>query len=401
MQKLRFFTSGESHGRGLIGFLQGLPAGVPVNPDLIDTDLRRRQMGYGRGGRMKIEQDHAELIAGVRWGKTIGSPIAVLIENRDHKNWREGMSSEAVHADSLAAVTRPRPGHADLAGALKFDHSDVRNILERSSARETAARVALGSIAKQFLTEFGITVGSWVIRIGKACMPISELCSQDLHLLAEADASDVRCPNPLVAKKMRTQIDTAAKRGDTIGGVFEVVVFNVPIGLGSHIQWDVKLDARLAFAVMSIQAIKGVEIGLGFGVGDRFGSDAMDEIFYARKKSSYGVEGRSGAPYLRKTNYAGGIEGGMTNGMPIVVRAAMKPIPTLRKALRSVDLITKKPFEAAYERSDTCAVPAASVVGEAMVALVITDAMLEKFGGDSLAETKRNYESYLEAISHR
>lgn len=398
MRKLRFFTSGESHGKGLVGLLEGLPAGVPVKQELIDADLQRRQGGYGRGGRMKIEQDHAELISGVRWGKTLGSPIAVLIVNRDHKNWLEGMSSDAVHTGSIPAVTRPRPGHADLAGALKYDQSDVRNILERSSARETATRVALGAIAKQFLAEFGIGVGSYVTQIGRAKMPVSDTACPDRLLFERADASAVRCPDEKTTKKMIRQIDEAIKKGDTVGGVFEVVALNLPIGLGSHVQWDAKLDARLAYAVMSIQAIKGVELGMGFGVAERFGSEVMDEIFFDKKRVPKAKSMPCRSPYYRETNRAGGVEGGMTNGMPVVVRAAMKPIPTLRKALRSVDLVTKKPFEAAYERSDTCAVPAASVVGEAMVALVLADAVMEKFGGDSLEETKRNYDSYLAQI---
>lgn len=399
MRKLRFFTAGESHGKGLVGMLEGLPSGVPVHQDTIDHELRRRQGGYGRGGRMKIEQDHAELISGVRWGETLGSPVAVLIENRDHKNWLEGMSSDAVHKGSIPAVTRPRPGHADLAGALKYDHDDVRNILERSSARETATRVALGAIAKQFLSQFDIVIGSLVTQIGKAKMPPVDFCCLDKAVFAAADASPVRCPDEKTSKKMVRQIDEAVKRGDTVGGAFEVVAFNLPIGLGSHVQWDAKLDARLAQALMSIQAIKGVELGIGFGVAERFGSEVMDEIFYDKKRAAKAKKDLCCSSYVRETNRAGGVEGGMTNGMPVVVRAAMKPIPTLRKALRSVDLLTKKPFEAAYERSDTCAVPAAAVVGEAMVALVLADAMLEKFGGDSLAETKRNYESYLNQIN--
>lgn len=399
MGKLRFFTTGESHGRGLVGMLEGLPSGVPVQRDAIDNELRRRQGGYGRGGRMKIEQDHAELLSGVRWGKTLGSPIAVFIENRDHKNWLEGMSPEALHSGSVAAVTRPRPGHADLAGALKYAHDDVRNVLERSSARETAARVAIGAIAKQFLARFGVTIGSYVTQIGTAKMPPVDSSCLDMTLFEAADASPVRCPDEKVSQKMIKQIDRAIQQGDTVGGVFEVVALNLPIGLGSHVQWDAKLDARLAYAVMSIQAIKGVEIGLGFGVSERFGSEVMDEIFFDKKRAAKAKNRMNCSPYYRETNRAGGIEGGMTNGMPVIVRGAMKPIPTLRKALRSVDLNTKKPFEAAYERSDTCAVPAAAVVGEAMVALVLSDAMLEKFGGDSLAETMRNYDSYLKQIN--
>jgi chorismate synthase len=392
MSILRFLTSGESHGKALTGVIEGIPAGLALSSGDIDTDLKRRQGGYGRGGRMKIEADHAEILSGVRWGKTMGSPISLLIENRDWKNWSEGMSPEARHEGSIAAVTRPRPGHADLAGSLKYNQSDVRNILERSSARETAMRVALGAVAKKFLSEFGITVGSYVVRIGAAKAGIEGKDLAEVELMDNfraAEESPVRCPDAGAARKMLGQIDRALKEGNSLGGIFEVFINGLPVGLGSHIQWDRKLDGRLAQALMSIQAIKGVEVGAGFGMAAKSGAEVMDEIFYQNAKRG---DGRK-AGFYRKTNNAGGIEGGMTNGMPVVVRAAMKPIPTLRKPLMSVDIRTKKPFQAAYERSDVCAVPAAAVVGEAMAALVIAEAFLEKFGGDSLQETKANFSS--------
>jgi chorismate synthase len=385
MTALRFFTAGESHGPALIGILEGIPAGLSLSSDDIDKELMRRQTGYGRGGRMKIEQDHAEIISGVRWGKTIGSPISLFIENKDWKNWQEGMSSEGRYEHSISAVTRPRPGHADLAGILKYAQKDIRNILERSSARETAARVAIGAVTKKFLSEFGIIINSYVIQIGNVRMLKTEAISKEIF--QKAEASPVRCPDEETTKKMIKLIDKAVKNGDSLGGIFEIVATGIPPGLGSHIQWDMKLDARLSMAISSIQAIKGVEVGLGFKIAEKFGSEVMDEIFYKRKSGFY-----------RKTNNAGGIEGGMSNGMPIVIRAAMKPIPTLKKPLRSVDIITRENIKAAYERSDTCAVPAASVIGEAMTAITIADALLEKFGGDSIDETKRNFDAYIEYI---
>jgi chorismate synthase len=385
MTALRFFTAGESHGSALIGILEGIPGGLSLSSDDIDKELMRRQTGYGRGGRMKIEQDHAEIISGVRWGKTIGSPISLFIENKDWKNWQEGMSSEGRYEHSISAVTRPRPGHADLAGILKYAQKDIRNILERSSARETAARVAIGAVTKKFLSEFGIIINSYVIQIGNVRMLKTEARSKEIF--QKAEASPIRCPDEETTKKMIKLIDKAVKNGDSLGGIFEIVATGIPPGLGSHIQWDMKLDARLSMAISSIQAIKGVEVGLGFKIAEKFGSEVMDEIFYKRKSGFY-----------RKTNNAGGIEGGMSNGMPIVIRAAMKPIPTLKKPLRSVDIITRENIKAAYERSDTCAVPAASVIGEAMTAITIADALLEKFGGDSIDETKRNFDAYIEYI---
>jgi chorismate synthase len=384
---LRFLTAGESHGKALTGILEGIPSGLPLSVEDIDRDLKRRQMGYGRGGRMKIESDRAEILSGVRWGKTIGSPIALLVDNKDWKNWNEGMSSLIRYDKSIEPVTKARPGHADLAGAIKYDHRDMRNVLERSSARETAMRVALGAVVKKFLSEFDIRIGSYVVQIGKIRVQGLKGMHSDTRILdalfKRAEKSLVRCPDGETSKKMVKLIDKVIKEGNSIGGIFEVFAIGVPIGLGSYIQWDRKLDGRLAQALMSIHAIKGVEIGLGFGMSSRFGSEVMDEIFYESSK------------FYRKTNNAGGIEAGMTNGMPIVMRAAMKPIPTQKRPLRSVDIITKKTVKAAYERSDVCAVPAAGVIGEAMIALAITDAFLEKFGGDSMKEVTRNYHSYL------
>ena len=388
---IRYLTSGESHGKALIGILEGIPSGLPISSGDIDEDLRRRQGGHGRGGRMKIETDHAQILSGIRFGKTIGSPIALLIENKDWVNWQDVMSSQfTVHSSQVKAVTCPRPGHADLAGAVKYDTHDMRNILERSSARETAMRTALGAIAKRFLSEFGIKIGSYVIQIGTVHSSEKGL----LKIFNEAEISPVRCPDKISSKKMVQLIDKALKEGDSLGGIFEVFAAGVPVGLGSHIQWDKRLDGKLAQALMSIQAIKGVEIGMGFEMSKKSGSEVMDEIFY--DSSRFTVHG---SRFYRKINNAGGIEGGMTNGMPIIIRAAMKPIPTLRKPLRSVDINTKKPIKAAYERSDICAVPAAGVVGEAMTALVIADTFLEKFGGDSMAEVKRNYNSYIKYLS--
>ena len=398
MNMLRYITAGESHGKALIGIIEGIPSGLSLAVKDIDTDLQRRQGGYGRGGRMKIESDHAEIVSGVRWGKTTGSPISLLIENKDWENWRDGMSTLKKHEGSIKPVTRARPGHADLPGVMKYDHRDIRNILERSSARETAMRVGLGAIAKRFLAEFDIKIGSFVIRIGnqgiakstgKSSAVRSYFAKENelLQMHTKAEKSPVRCPDARASRRMKQVIDRALKQGNSLGGMFEVFVTNVPIGLGSHIQWDRRLDGRLAHAIMSIQAIKGVEIGLGFEMSQRSGSEVMDEIFYTATSRFY-----------RKTNNSGGVEGGMTNGMPIILRAAMKPIPTQRKPLRSVDITTKKSVRAAYERSDTCAVPAAGVIGEAMVALTIVDAFLEKFGGDSIKEVKRNYKSYLAYI---
>ncbi len=401
---LRFLTAGESHGKALIGILEGIPSGFVINAKDIDSELRRRQGGYGRGGRMQIESDHAEILSGIRHGKTLGSPIAMLLENRDWVNWTEAMSTEQRTLSRLSknakatVITRPRPGHADLAGALKYDHRDIRNVLERSSARETAMRVALGAVAKQILSGFNITIGSYVTQIGTVKVHSSQITVHSsenklMQVFKKAEQSPVRCPDTTASKKMVHLIDRAIQQGNSLGGLFEVFVTGVPAGIGSHVHWDRKLDSRLAQAIMSIPALKGVEIGLGFDMGTKTGSSVMDEIYYTAK----GKGQRKG--FYRKTNNAGGIEGGMSNGMPIVLRAVMKPIPTLRKPLMSVDIKTKRSFKAAYERSDTCAVPAAAVVAEAMTALVIADACLEKFGGDSKQEVLRNYTSYNSYIS--
>lgn len=394
MSSITFLTSGESHGKSLVGLIDGVPSGFALATSDINNDLIRRQAGYGRGGRMKIESDRAELLSGVRWGKTLGSPIALLIKNSDWENWRQGMSESLDDKGSIPPVILPRPGHADLAGAIKYDTKDVRNILERSSARETAMRVALGAVAKKILQEFGVVIGSYVCQIGTARYnkPVPPSAKDLLALFSAAEQSPVRCPDKAASNKMVICIDKAIRNNYSLGGIFTVFAIGLPLGLGSHVQWDRKLDGKLAQAIMSIQAIKGVEIGGGFAMAVQSGSEVMDEIYY-RKSSN--VEKM---PFFRKTNHAGGIEGGMTNGMPVTLTAAMKPIPTLRKPLASVDITTKRSRAAAYERSDVCAVPAAAVVGEAMVALTIVNAFFDKFGGDTRNEIIRNYKSYREYI---
>lgn len=385
---LRYLTAGESHGELLMGIIEGMPAGLLIRITDIDRDLARRQVGYGRGARMKIEKDIVKIFTGVRWGRTLGSPIGLNIRNKDWENWRGTMSPDPMFLNSTDPVTRPRPGHADLAGAMKYGMADVRNILERSSARETAMRVAVGAVAKRLLEEFGIEVMSYVKNIGGVPVQAEDISRKEIKKRAEA--SELRCADPDAEKKMMKKIDEAKKAGDSVGGVFEVIVTGVPVGLGSHVHWDRKLNSRLASALMSIQAIKGVEVGVGFSAADRPGSLVHDEIYWSKK-----------AGYYRKTNNAGGIEGGMTNGEDIVVRAAMKPIPTLYKPLRSVDMASKKPFKASVERADICAVPAAGVVGEAVVAFEIAGAMIEKFGGDSLIEMKRNYNMVMKSLRIR
>ncbi|HEX5772742.1 MAG TPA: chorismate synthase [Geomobilimonas sp.] len=386
---LRYLTAGESHGPQLTAIIEGIPAGFPLEAEYINIDLARRQWGYGRGGRMQIETDRAEILSGVRWGKSIGSPVTLCVVNRDWVNWQEKMSPHVRHRDDKLAVTRSRPGHADLPGAMKYDHHDVRNILERSSARETAVRVAVGAVAKSILAQFDIAVSGFVTELGG-------IKTERPNLSWEAVAgkivkSELFTYDERAEAEMKALIDRAKDSGDTVGGVIEVNVCGVPVGLGSHVQWDRKLDGRLAMALMSIQAIKGVEVGSGFDAARNPGSKVHDEIYYDSVRL---VEGKASGFY-RKTNNAGGIEGGITNGETIVVRAAMKPIPTLYKPLRSVDILTKEPFEATVERSDTCAVPAAAVVAEAVVAVEIANAFLEKFGGDSLGEIRRNYDGYL------
>ncbi len=397
MDRIAFRTAGESHGRGLVALLEGIPAGLSLAMERdVDPDLRRRQGGYGRGRRMKIESDRAEVISGIRLGETLGSPIAMVVWNRDWENWLTAMSPLAPAADENPKALRPhylpRPGHADLVGALKYDRRDVRDILERASARETAARVACGAVAKRLLGEFGIRVGSHVVSIGAEEASLPDVLPDDLN--AAVDEDPVRCLDGAASARMTAAIDDAKERGDTLGGVFEVVVSGVPAGLGSHVSWDAKLDGRLAGAMMSIQAVKGVEVGLGFAGARRPGSEVHDPIIRAPHRP------RSGG-LVRSSNRAGGLEGGVTTGEPLVVRGAMKPISTLRKPLPSVDLRDGNPGDAAVERSDVCAVPAAAVVGEAMVALVLADAFLTKFGGDSVGEVRRNFDGYVAYLSDR
>jgi chorismate synthase len=382
----RFTTAGESHGRGLVGVLEGIPAGLPVSAERINTELKRRMGGYGRGARMKIESDQIEWLAGVRAGETLGSPIAMLVWNRDWEHWQDVMAPEenAPGAERRRQVTRPRPGHADLAGALKYDRQDARDILERASARETVARVACGAVCKLLLEQFGVEVGSHVVELGGVTAKYLSPLPSPLN--AAADSSPVRCLDPEAETEMIARIDAAKAAGDTLGGVVEVIALGAPVGLGSHVSWDAKLDGRLAQALMSIPAVKGVELGLGFEAARRKGSEVHDEIL----------------PGLaRATNRAGGTEGGMTTGEPLVVRVAMKPISTLMSPLRTVDLKTGGPAQAQSERSDVTAVPAMGVIAEAMMALVLAQALLEKFGGDALSETRRNFEGYLAQVRAR
>jgi chorismate synthase len=390
---LRFYTAGESHGQALLAFVSGLPASLPVSVDYINHELHRRQLGYGRGGRQKIEKDRAEIFAGVRRGETIGAPIAIRIENRDWANWEKILPVEAppesgLGAGDLKKLVAPRPGHADLAGSQKFNFHDARYVLERASARETAARVAAGALAKQLLREFGTEIASHSVQVGH--VKLERAATWNEIWMANGDIeSPLRCVDPLVQDRMKAEVDAANTANDTVGGVFEVVVHNVPIGLGSHAQWDDKLDGRLAQAILSIQAVKGMEIGAGIAAANSFGSEVQDEISYDR----------AGKKFRRSSNRAGGLEGGITNGEDIVVRGYLKPISTLRKPLATADMVTKEPVQAAYERSDWCVVPAAGVAAEAMVALVLADAFLQKFGGDSLSEMRRNFEGYARQVA--
>jgi len=382
----RFLTAGESHGEALVAVIDGVPAGLPLTEADINGDLARRQRGYGRGGRMKIERDQVHVLSGVRWGATLGSPITLSIANRDWENWKATMGIAVPEAGTAKKeVTRPRPGHADLAGAMKYGHRDIRNVLERSSARETTARVAVAGVAKRLLAEFGITILSHVTEIGGA--RIGELGIAWDEVARRAEASEVRCADPAAEAAMIAAIDDAKAKGDTLGGVFEVVAVGCPVGLGSYVQWDRRLDGRLAQAFCSIQAIKGCEFGMGFETARRPGSGVHDEILF---DASHG--------FNRSTNNAGGLEGGVTNGQAVVVRAAMKPLSTLRTPLKSVDLATKEVVEAVVERSDVCAVPAAGIVGEAMMAIVLADAFLEKFGGDGIDEIRHNHRAYLDSL---
>jgi chorismate synthase len=383
---LRFLTAGESHGPCLTTIIEGCPAGFAFDLATANEDMRRRMLGYGRGGRMKIEQDTIEIRSGIRFGETLGSPVTFVVTNRDWKNWEKKMSALPEDRDPALAVTRPRPGHADLAGALKYHHDDVRNILERASARETAVRVAVGTLAKALLQPFGVQVRGWVSEIGGIA---ADHAGKDVETIFNAaEVSDVRMADPAAERKIIAYIDECKSRGDTLGGVVEVVATGLPPGLGSHVHWDRKLDGRLGHALLGLQAVKGVEIGLGFETARRPGSAVHDEIYFDEARQEF----------TRHTNNAGGTEGGMTSGAPLVVRVAFKPLSTLMKPLHSVDLQTKAEAKGAIERSDVCAIPAAAVIVEAIVAFVIAAAFLEKFGGDSRVEITRNYESYLEQI---
>jgi chorismate synthase len=395
---LRFVTAGESHGKALVVIVEGLPAGLPVTAEWVDRDLARRMMGYGRGARMKIERDRVELLSGVRAGETLGTPVAMLIRNRDWENWEDVMAAEGTPGDlRRRRVTRPRPGHADLVGVLKYDRLDARDILERASARETVARVAAGALARRLLDEFGVDIGSHVVSLGGVrAEPPAEL---PCPLNQAADRSEIRVLDAAVEAEIIARIDAAKKDGDTLGGEVEVVARGLVVGLGSHVSWDRKLDGRLAGMLMSIPAVKGVEIGLGFEAARRLGSAVHDPI--DGHDAAPPVAGDARAGFARRTNNAGGVEGGITTGEPLVVRAAMKPISTLMSPLPTVDLVSGAPANAQSERSDVTAVPAMGVIAEALVALVLADAMLEKFGGDSLGEMKRNFGSYVAALGAR
>jgi chorismate synthase len=387
---LRFVTAGESHGQALLAWISGLPAGMTVDQEFIQRELHRRQLGYGRGARQRIEKDQADIFAGVRHGKTIGAPVALRIENRDWKNWEKALPVEDSEGaeDSQRPLTAPRPGHADLAGALKFNFHDARYVLERASARETAARVAAGAFAKLLLREFGATVLSHTIAVGHVRLERAASW-EEISAACENLDSPLRCVDAATESRMKAEVDRVLKEGDSVGGIFEVVARGISPGLGSHAQWDEKLEAKLARAVMSIQAVKAVEIGTGVGNAGSYGSEVQDEISYdtGRKR------------FARSSNRAGGIEGGISNGGDIIVRGYLKPISTLRRPLQTADLKTKEPVKAAYERSDVCVVPAAGVIGEAMVALELAGAFLEKFGGDSLEETRRNFDGYQKQLA--
>jgi chorismate synthase len=390
---LRLITAGESHGPGLTCIVEGLPAGLQLNGEDIDADMARRQLGHGRGGRMKIERDAAEVTAGVRHGYTLGGPVALRVANRDYANWEERMNPWPISdpAHPTAEVHLPRPGHADLVGTWKYKHTDVRNVLERASARETAARVAGGALAKAFLAALGVQVRSHVVQIASVHAPAREEGAQlTVEDFAAVDASPVRCLDAAASAAMVAEINRLRKANESLGGVFEVQAFGLTPGLGSHVSWEERLDGRLAGAILSIQALKGVSIGDAFTVAGVPGSEAHDEIFYTPERG-----------YYRETNRAGGLEGGMTNGQPLVVRGAMKPLPTLTKPLRSVDIATREPAEALRERTDSCTVPAAGVVGEAMVAFVLASAYREKFGGDHIDDVLEALRAYEERIDWR
>jgi len=379
LKRLQFLTSGESHGRGLLGILDGLPAGIDISEKYINHQLKRRQMGHGRGGRMKIEKDQAQIFGGVRHGKTLGSPLGILIDNLDWENWTKKMSVEPVN-EKIKPVTLPRPGHADLAGVHKYEFNDIRNVLERSSARETTMRVALGSVCRKLLEDIGIFIGSRVVQIHDVKDEQKYNLSPTV-MNSNADDSPVRCLDKNSEKEMVSVIDKAKKAGDSVGGIFEVIATGVPYGLGSYSQWNNKLQARISTMMMSINAFKGIEIGTGFKSATKFGSQVHDEIGYENGK------------FTRYTNNAGGIEGGMSNAQPIVIWMSMKPISTLIKPLRSVDIATHEKKNAHKERTDSCAVPAASVVSESMLCIILLDALLEKFGGDSMNQLKSHMKS--------
>ena len=379
LARLKFLTAGESHGQGLLGILDGMLAGLEISEDYIGVQLARRQMGYGRGGRMKIEKDHAEIWCGVRHGKTLGAPVGLIIRNKDWDNWTRKMSVDPVDGQ-IRKVTLPRPGHADLAGIQKYEFDDIRNVLERSSARETTMRVGLGSVCRKLLEEVGIEVGSRVVQIHDVKdESVSDISPNQLS--KRADASPVRCLDKEVESAMVKTINNAKTSGDSVGGIFEVIANGIPYGLGAHTQWDRKLHTRISAMLMSVNAFKGIEIGAGFGEAEKLGSEVHDEI------------GHDGEKFIRYTNNAGGIEGGMSNAQPIVIRMAMKPIPTLIKPLRSVDIRTKEKKDAHKERTDSCAVPAASIIAESMLCFVLADALLEKFGGDSVNQFKAHMDA--------
>jgi chorismate synthase len=388
-QMLKFYTAGESHGQALLAFVSGLPASMPVDLNYINHELHRRQLGYGRGGRQKIEKDRADIFAGVRHGQTIGAPIALRIENRDWANWENILPVEATSesAGQERKLLAPRPGHADLAGSQKFNFHDARYVLERASARETAARVAAGAFAKLLLREFGTEIASHTVQVGHVRLERAATWKEIQAVSVDLD-SPLRCVDAATQEKMKAEVDAALKAGNTVGGIFEIVAHNVPVGLGSHAQWDEKLDGRLAQALMSVQAVKAVEIGAGVTAAGSYGSEVQDEIFYEKPARRF----------RRSTNRAGGVEGGITNGEDVIIRGYLKPISTLRQALQTADMVTKEPVSAAYERSDWCVVPAGAVAGEAMVALVLADAFLQKFGGDSLSEMRRNFDNYVRQI---
>ncbi|ACO04883.1 MAG TPA: chorismate synthase [Persephonella sp.] len=384
MGTLRFLNAGESHGPALTAIIEGLPSNLRISSEFINRELSRRQSGYGRGGRMKIEKDRVEILSGVRFGYTLGSPVTLMVRNKDWENWTDIMAVEGQPTEKKE-ITNPRPGHADLPGGIKYGFHDLRNVLERASARETTTRVAVGAVCKQLLEDIGIRIGSYVVSIGEISLRdrIKDIPLEERF--EKAESSEVRTPLPELDQEFKELIDRAREEGESLGGVFEVFAVGVPVGLGSHVHWDRRLDGRIAQAMMSIQAMKGVEIGEGFSLAEMYGSQAHDEIFWDKERGFY-----------HRTNRAGGIEGGITNGEPILVRVGMKPIPTLmrRKSLRSVNIKTKQPFDAAKERSDVTAVPAAAVVGEAMLAIVLAQAVLEKFGNDNWIDIKRRIEEY-------